>query len=148
MLGDSGFAPKYPVCFIERPWYNIIRAYFLYHLFRRGRTNHLNGRCVRTIFVTVRQPQMQVMVDDSHDFNEVLRVPATQPRHCPYQLEAVPGIFLVAEILHLIHRMSPVIIYVARCLRILIQRIQELLPDAELHRQVMSEHRKPPVRCL
>ena len=90
MLRDSGFAPKYPVCFIERPWYDIIRAYFLYHLFRRGRAKLPERKMCHTIFVTVRQPQMQVMVNDAHDFNEILRVPATQPRQLSLPTRSSP----------------------------------------------------------
>lgn len=95
------------------------RTFFLF-LFRSHSETGLNGRRRVRRLITVRQPQMQVLVDNPHDFDELFRLPATQSGHFPYQLETIPRIFIIPEVLHLIYGVLLVIIDIARGFRVLV----------------------------
>ena len=83
---------------------------------------------------------MQVTVYYLHDLDKLFRLLAAKAVQPAHQLKAVPRIILIPEILHFKHAGLTFIINIARSLRILIKRIQEVLSHLEVHRQVIAEY--------
>ena len=92
------------------------------------------------IFLMCGQPQMQSTVYHFHDLDKLFKLLAAKAVQPAHQLKAVPRIILVPEILHFKHTGLAFVINIARSLRILIKRVQEVLFHLEVHRQVIAEY--------
>ena len=83
---------------------------------------------------------MQITVYHFHDLDKLFRLLAAKAVQPAHQFKAVPRIILVPEILHFKYTGLAFVINIARSLRILIKRVQEVLSHLEVHRQVIAEY--------